>query len=124
MEQFLTFFFFLISFVRLVCGYNGVPESWSYNKFMDMADTLFDMGIDNALVPFHRYVQVKTISSIVTVLFLLISIALLISNIWPTIPVAAVFVGMDQILFSSPVFWLGLFIIPIATMLADVVVKV
>lgn len=46
------------------------------------------------------------------------------SNIWPTIDIGAVFVGMDQILFFSPVFWLGLFVIPVATILVDVVVKV
>ncbi|KAJ6647684.1 Phospholipid-transporting ATPase IA [Pseudolycoriella hygida] len=49
---------------------------------------------------------------------------LLYSNIWPTLPVASVFVGMDQILFSSLVFWLGLVLIPIATILVDVIVKV
>lgn len=46
------------------------------------------------------------------------------SNLWPFLPVAAVFRGMDIMMFSSPVFWLGLFIIPIATMLVDVAVKV
>lgn len=46
------------------------------------------------------------------------------SNIWPTLPFAPVFVGMDQILFSSPVFWLGLFLIPVATILIDVIVQV
>ncbi|XP_055915903.1 probable phospholipid-transporting ATPase IA isoform X3 [Eupeodes corollae] len=45
------------------------------------------------------------------------------SNIWPTLPFAAVFRGMDRILFSSPVFWMGLFLIPIATLLVDVVFK-
>ncbi|XP_037051247.1 probable phospholipid-transporting ATPase IA isoform X4 [Bradysia coprophila] len=49
---------------------------------------------------------------------------MLYSNIWPTIPVASVFCGMDQLLFSSPVFWLGLFLIPVATILMDVIVKV
>lgn len=46
------------------------------------------------------------------------------SNFWPTVPLAAIFVGMDQILFSSPVFWLGLIIIPSATILVDVIIKV
>ncbi|XP_062717097.1 probable phospholipid-transporting ATPase IA isoform X3 [Aedes albopictus] len=46
------------------------------------------------------------------------------SNIWPTLPVGAVFTGMDDMIFSSPAFWLGLFLIPITALLPDVVVKV
>ncbi|XP_037914217.1 probable phospholipid-transporting ATPase IA isoform X4 [Hermetia illucens] len=46
------------------------------------------------------------------------------SNIWPTLPFAAIFSGMDKILFSSPLFWLGLIIIPVATLLLDVLVKI
>ncbi|XP_055677625.1 probable phospholipid-transporting ATPase IA [Lutzomyia longipalpis] len=46
------------------------------------------------------------------------------SNIWPTIPVAAVYVGMDKLVLSSPVFWFGLFLIPTTAILFDVVVKV
>ncbi|XP_038106522.1 probable phospholipid-transporting ATPase IA isoform X6 [Culex quinquefasciatus] len=46
------------------------------------------------------------------------------SNIWPALPVGAVFTGMDDMIFSSPVFWLGLFLIPITALLPDVVVKV
>lgn len=45
------------------------------------------------------------------------------SNIWPTLPFAAVFAGMDKILYSSPVFWMGLFLIPITTLLVDMVFK-
>ncbi|KAL5287332.1 ATP8A1 family protein [Megaselia abdita] len=45
------------------------------------------------------------------------------SNIWPTLPFAAVFAGMDKILYSSPVFWMGLVLIPITTLLVDMVFK-
>ncbi|XP_055314089.1 probable phospholipid-transporting ATPase IA isoform X6 [Sitodiplosis mosellana] len=45
------------------------------------------------------------------------------SNFWPSIPIAAVFAGMDKLIFSSPVFWLGLFLIPMAAILFDVTVK-
>ncbi|XP_055378275.1 probable phospholipid-transporting ATPase IA isoform X3 [Condylostylus longicornis] len=45
------------------------------------------------------------------------------SHLWPHFPFAAVFCGMDKILLSSPVFWLGLFLIPLASLLVDVSVK-
>lgn len=45
------------------------------------------------------------------------------SNIWPTIPVGAVFVGMAEMLFTTPTFWLGLFLIPTTAILVDVVIK-
>lgn len=45
------------------------------------------------------------------------------SNIWPTIPVGAEFVGMAKMLFTSPTFWLGLFLIPTTAILIDVVIK-
>jgi len=45
------------------------------------------------------------------------------SNVWPLIPVGAVFTGMDTMLFASPVFWMGLFLIPIASLLPDITVK-
>ncbi|XP_049540344.1 probable phospholipid-transporting ATPase IA isoform X4 [Anopheles darlingi] len=46
------------------------------------------------------------------------------SNIWPTLPVGAVFTGMDDMVFSTPVFWLGLLLIPATALLPDVIVKV
>uniref|UniRef100_A0A336MCV4 Phospholipid-transporting ATPase n=1 Tax=Culicoides sonorensis TaxID=179676 RepID=A0A336MCV4_CULSO len=45
------------------------------------------------------------------------------SNVWPVLPVGAIFTGMDTMVFSSPVFWMGLFLIPITCMLPDVTVK-
>ncbi|XP_026462276.1 phospholipid-transporting ATPase IA-like isoform X1 [Ctenocephalides felis] len=49
---------------------------------------------------------------------------LIYSNFWPIIPVGAVMQGTDRMLFSTPVFWLGLILIPVATMILDVTVKV
>lgn len=114
---------------------------------MDMAHTLFDLGLDTVVVPIYNYVQVSHLHSrtphfsrvVITYFFvfvqtinytlharlesILITI-LMCSNFWPTIPLAAVFVGMEHILFSSPVFWLGLFIIPMAAILFDIAIKV
>ncbi|XP_067627473.1 probable phospholipid-transporting ATPase IA isoform X3 [Eurosta solidaginis] len=42
------------------------------------------------------------------------------SNFWPTIMLAPMFLGMDRMLFSTFVFWLGLLLIPITTLLPDV----
>ncbi|EDS27274.1 phospholipid-transporting ATPase 1 [Culex quinquefasciatus] len=50
--------------------------------------------------------------------------SMVLCNIWPALPVGAVFTGMDDMIFSSPAFWLGLFLIPITALLPDVVVKV
>ncbi|XP_026745960.1 probable phospholipid-transporting ATPase IA isoform X2 [Trichoplusia ni] len=49
---------------------------------------------------------------------------LIYSNIYPTILIGAVMRGMDRMLFSSLVFWLGLVLIPIATLIPDVLVTV
>ncbi|XP_034952573.1 probable phospholipid-transporting ATPase IA isoform X2 [Chelonus insularis] len=45
------------------------------------------------------------------------------SNFWPVLNVGAVMLGNDKMLFSSPVFWLGLILIPTAVLLIDVTVK-
>ncbi|XP_076676123.1 ATPase phospholipid transporting 8A1 isoform X6 [Andrena cerasifolii] len=45
------------------------------------------------------------------------------SNFWPALNVGAVMLGNDRMLFSSPVFWLGLVLIPLAVLLLDVTVK-
>ncbi|XP_011498077.1 PREDICTED: probable phospholipid-transporting ATPase IA [Ceratosolen solmsi marchali] len=45
------------------------------------------------------------------------------SNFWPILNVGAVMLGNDRMLFSSPVFWLGLVLIPTAVLLLDVTVK-
>lgn len=46
------------------------------------------------------------------------------SNVWPTIPIASVMVGQDRMVFSSPTFWFGILVIPLAALLLDVIVKV
>ncbi|KAL7049017.1 hypothetical protein ACKWTF_003569 [Chironomus riparius] len=49
---------------------------------------------------------------------------LIYSNIWPIIRVGAVFSGMHHMIFTTPAFWFGLFLIPVAALLLDVVIKV
>ncbi|XP_033606946.1 phospholipid-transporting ATPase IA isoform X9 [Cryptotermes secundus] len=46
------------------------------------------------------------------------------SNFWPTIPVGAVMLGMDRMMYTSPVFWLGLFLIPFTALILDITYKV
>ncbi|KDR21171.1 putative phospholipid-transporting ATPase IA, partial [Zootermopsis nevadensis] len=46
------------------------------------------------------------------------------SNFWPSLPVGAVMLGMDRMMYTSPVFWLGLFLIPFASLIADITYKV
>ncbi|XP_051154050.1 probable phospholipid-transporting ATPase IA isoform X2 [Leptopilina boulardi] len=48
---------------------------------------------------------------------------LIYSNFWPTFNVGAVMLGNDRMLFTSPVFWLGLILIPAAVLMLDVIVK-
>ncbi|XP_011630665.1 probable phospholipid-transporting ATPase IA isoform X1 [Pogonomyrmex barbatus] len=48
---------------------------------------------------------------------------LIYSNVWPFLNVGAVMLGNDRMLFSSPVFWLGLILIPTAVLLLDVTIK-
>ncbi|CAD5221755.1 unnamed protein product [Bursaphelenchus xylophilus] len=45
------------------------------------------------------------------------------SFIWPTIPVGADMRGVAWILYTSPVFWMGLVFIPATTLLADYVIR-
>lgn len=99
-----------------------------------MVDTLFHMGFNCTVVLIYYNVQVNEIINERMALILWECVSLLrkkylfstysFSNIWPTVPVAAVFTGMDQIIFSSPVFWLGLILIPVAALLFDVTAKV
>ncbi|XP_058806464.1 probable phospholipid-transporting ATPase IA isoform X3 [Phymastichus coffea] len=48
---------------------------------------------------------------------------LIYSNFWPIFNVGAPMLGNDRMLFSSPVFWLGLILIPLAVLMLDVIVK-
>ncbi|XP_037941184.1 probable phospholipid-transporting ATPase IA [Teleopsis dalmanni] len=45
------------------------------------------------------------------------------SRFWPVLPLAVVFCGMDTMLFTTPVFWFGLVLIPVTTLLIDVICK-
>ncbi|XP_048517503.1 probable phospholipid-transporting ATPase IA isoform X3 [Dendroctonus ponderosae] len=46
------------------------------------------------------------------------------SLFWPTIPIGSVMCGMYIMIFSSAVFWMGLFLIPVITIIPDCVVKI
>lgn len=46
------------------------------------------------------------------------------SNVYPIILIGAVMRGMDRMLFTSLVFWLGMILIPIATLIPDVLITV
>ncbi|CAH1113541.1 unnamed protein product [Psylliodes chrysocephalus] len=46
------------------------------------------------------------------------------SFFWPTLPFGAVFVGMYLLLFTSGVFWLGIFVVPTFTLLPDFTFKI
>lgn len=48
---------------------------------------------------------------------------LIYSHFWPTLNFAANFAGMDEQLLSTPVFWFGLALVPIASLLVDVLCK-
>lgn len=45
------------------------------------------------------------------------------SQFWPSLPLGANMTGMSQMLLSSPVFWLGLFLAPVAALLSDFSIK-
>lgn len=45
------------------------------------------------------------------------------SHFWPSMPIGANMAGMSHILFSSPVFWLGLILIPTAALVLDFFTK-
>ncbi|XP_066951686.1 probable phospholipid-transporting ATPase IA isoform X4 [Macrobrachium rosenbergii] len=45
------------------------------------------------------------------------------SNFWPILPIAPEMSGMYLEVFSSPVFWFGLILVPVACLLPDVCVK-
>ncbi|XP_023214433.1 probable phospholipid-transporting ATPase IA [Centruroides sculpturatus] len=49
---------------------------------------------------------------------------LIYSNFWPSLPIAADMVGIDRMVMSSGVFWMGLIIIPLITLLGDFTYKV
>uniref|UniRef100_A0A1B6DN12 Phospholipid-transporting ATPase n=1 Tax=Clastoptera arizonana TaxID=38151 RepID=A0A1B6DN12_9HEMI len=44
---------------------------------------------------------------------------LIYSHFWPTVPMGQVMRGMDIMVFSSPVFWFGLVLIPFTVLIAD-----
>ncbi|XP_026491605.2 probable phospholipid-transporting ATPase IA isoform X4 [Vanessa tameamea] len=46
------------------------------------------------------------------------------SNLYPVVVIGAVMRGMDRMVFSSLVFWFGLLLVPVATLLPDLVITV
>lgn len=46
------------------------------------------------------------------------------SHFWPSLPLAADMAGMDTMIYSSGVFWLGTFVIPLITLMVDIVYKI
>ncbi|XP_017837733.1 probable phospholipid-transporting ATPase IA isoform X3 [Drosophila busckii] len=48
---------------------------------------------------------------------------LIYSHFWPSLKFASNFAGMDIQLLSTPIFWLGLFLVPITSLLIDVICK-
>ncbi|XP_017865233.1 PREDICTED: probable phospholipid-transporting ATPase IA isoform X7 [Drosophila arizonae] len=48
---------------------------------------------------------------------------LIYSHIWPSLSFASNFAGMDSQLLSTPVFWFALILVPIASLLIDVICK-
>lgn len=45
------------------------------------------------------------------------------SHFWPNLPLAANMAGMSFMLLSSPVFWLGLILVPATALLSDLSLK-
>ncbi|XP_072152042.1 phospholipid-transporting ATPase IA isoform X4 [Bemisia tabaci] len=43
------------------------------------------------------------------------------SHFWPTLPLGVVMTGMDTMVFSSPVFWVGLILVPVSALILDVI---
>ncbi|KAG9511068.1 Phospholipid-transporting ATPase 6, partial [Fragariocoptes setiger] len=46
------------------------------------------------------------------------------SRFWPTLPLAADMAAIDSMVFGTPVFWLGLLLIPFTALVTDIVYKV
>lgn len=46
------------------------------------------------------------------------------SKFWPTLPMAADMSGIDELIFSTRMFWLGLVLVPFTALIADIVCKV
>lgn len=107
-----------------VCGGDGVPEGRTAHQLVDVDDARVHLGLDRAVDSVRGDVQV-CVGSIESYFELrsncFVSFP---SYFWPVIPVAAVFRGMHVMLFTSPVFWLGLVVVPITTLLIDIVFKV
>ena len=46
------------------------------------------------------------------------------SNLYPAVVIGAVMRGMDRMVFTSLVFWFGLLLVPVATLLPDLLITV
>lgn len=48
----------LVVLFGTVCGGDGLPEGRSDHQLVDVADALLHLGLDSAVVPVHRHLQV------------------------------------------------------------------
>lgn len=46
------------------------------------------------------------------------------SRFWPTLPIAPDMTAIDELVFGTRVFWLGLVLVPFTALIADLVYKV
>lgn len=93
-----------------------------------MGHSFSNVGIYYTLVFIYSYIQVRfsLYNNTITFLYYHDNVSIRFSgcsNFWPVLNVGAVMLGNDKMLFSSPVFWLGLILIPTAVLLLDVTVK-
>lgn len=112
-------------YVFLVCSSYCLRKSRPCYKFMDLGNSFSNMGINYSMVFVYINIQVNytiLIKHKIFYLFILIPFYIF-SNFWPVLNVGAVMLGNDRMLFSSPVFWLGLILIPTAVLLLDVTAK-
>jgi hypothetical protein len=85
-----------------------------------VADALFHLGIDCAVVCVHVDLQVnRRFPASCSPTESPFS-----SYFWSFFNFGAVFAGMATMIYTSPVFWLGLLLTPVAALLLDVVIKV
>lgn len=80
------------------------------------------MGSTLSKMTFDVFVIGKMILAILCLTFtqyIIYCFIFIFSNVWPHLDVGSVMLGMDRMVFASPVFWLGLLIIPAITIIPD-----
>ena len=75
------------------------------------------LQVSRAPIAVPHFPELRRLGSLLLKVFIFVF-----SHVWPFIPIGAVMIGMDIMVFTTPIFWLGFILTPFAVIAVDLTV--